>query len=72
MKDGYMIMEVRNYFTKDDTLEIFSPKEELRNFKIDFILDENDEKIDICNHPNQIVKIKVPFKVLKYDFVRKL
>ena len=71
-KDGYMIMEVRNYFTKDDTLEIFSPKEELRSFKITSILDEKDEEIDICNHPNQIVKIKVPFPVLEYDFVRKL
>ena len=71
-KDGYMIMEVRNYFTKDDTLEIFSPKEELRSFKIESILDENDEEVEICNHPNQIVKIKVPFKVLEYDFVRKL
>ena len=71
-KDGYMIMEVRNYFTKDDTLEIFSPKEELRSFKITSILDEKNEEIDICNHPNQIVKIKVPFPVLEYDFVRKL
>jgi len=70
--DGIMTMEVRNYFTKDDTLEIFSPKEELRSFKITEILDENNEQIDICNHPNQIVKIKVPFPVLEYDFVRKL
>lgn len=71
-KDGYMVMEVRNYFTKDDALEIFSPKEELRSFKIESILDENNEEIEICNHPNQIVKIKVPFPVLEYDFVRKL
>ena len=71
-KDGYIIMEVKNYFTKDDTLEIFSPKEELRNFKIDKILDEDDNEIDVCNHPNQIVKIKSPFSVLKYDFIRKL
>ena len=70
-KDGYMIMEVRNYFTKDDTLEIFSPKEELRSFKIESILDENNEEVSICNHPNQIVKIKTPFPVLEYDFVRK-
>ncbi len=71
-EDGFMIMEVRNYFTKDDTLEIFSPKEELRSFKIESIIDENNEELEICNHPNQIVKIKVPFKVLEYDFVRKL
>ena len=71
-KDGYMIMEVRNYFTKDDTLEIFSPKEELRSFKITEILDEKNESVEICNHPNQIVKIKVPFPVLEFDFVRKL
>ena len=71
-ENGYMIMEVRNYFTKDDTLEIFSPKEELRSFKIEEILDEKNESVEICNHPNQIVKIKVPFPVLEFDFVRKL
>lgn len=71
-KDGYMIMEVRNYFTKDDTLEIFSPKEELRSFKIEEILDEKNECVEICNHPNQIVKIKIPFIVREFDFVRKL
>ena len=67
-----MIMEVRNYFTINDTLEIFSPKEELRSFKIESIIDEDGNNIEICNHPNQIVKIKVPFKVLEFDFVRKL
>jgi len=71
-KDGYMIMEVRNYFTVNDTLEIFSPKEELRSFKIESIIDMDGNNIEICNHPNQIVKIKVPFKVLEFDFVRKL
>lgn len=71
-ENGYMKMEVRNYFTKDDTLEIFSPKEELRSFKIESIIDEDNNEIEICNHPNQIVKIKVPFEVYEFDFVRKI
>ncbi len=71
-KDGYMIMEVRNYFTKDDTLEIFSPKEELRSFKIESIYDMDNNIVEVCNHPNQIVKIKTPFEVHEFDFVRKL
>jgi len=71
-ENGFMKMEVRNYFTKDDTLEIFSPKEELRSFKITKILDEDNNEIEICNHPNQIVKIEVPFEVNEFDFVRKL
>ena len=70
--DGFMIMEVKNYFTIDDSLEIFSPKEELRSFKITEILNMDNEKVLVCNHPNEIVKIKVPFSVLKNDFVRKL
>ena len=70
--DGYMTLEVKNYFTANDTLEIFSPKEELRSFKITEILNSDNEKIDICNHPNEIVKIKVPFSVKKFDFARKL
>lgn len=70
-KDGYMYMEERNYFEVNDTLEIFSPKEELRSFKLEEMYFE-DEKIDIARHPRQILKIKVPFIVSAYDFVRKL
>ena len=39
-------------------------------FKIEEIYDIDGNKIDIVNHPKQIVKIKVPFMVNKLDMIR--
>ena len=42
----------------------------LNEFKIEEIYDIDGNKIDIVNHPKQIVKIKVPFMVNKLDMIR--
>ena len=34
------------------------------------ILNENDEKIEVANHPKMIVKLGVNFKLEKYDMMR--
>ena len=63
-------IEQRNYFKKDDVVEIFGPKIPIITLKIDEIIDENNEKIEIVRHPRQIVKIKVSEKVYKNDLMR--
>ncbi len=68
-KDGFMKVEQRNYFEKNDTVVIFGPKEEF-TFKIEEIYDEIGEKIDVVRHPKQIVYIKVP-KEVKKDYMMK-
>ena len=68
-KDGFMKVEQRNYFEKNDTVVIFGPKEEF-TFKIEEIYDESGEKIDVVRHPKQIVYIKVPREVKK-DYMMK-
>lgn len=68
-KDGFMKVEQRNYFEKNDTVVIFGPKEEF-TFKIEEIYDESGEKIDVVRHPKQIVYIKVP-KEVKKDYMMK-
>ena len=63
-------IEQRNYFKKGDVAEIFGPNIPIITLKIDEIIDENNEKIEIVRHPRQIVKIKIPEKVYKNDLMR--
>lgn len=67
--DGVMTVEERNYFKVGDVVEVFGPNS-LNEFKIEEIYDIDGNKIDIVNHPKQIVKIKVPFMVNKLDMIR--
>ena len=61
--NGYIQVEVRNFFKKGDTAYIFGPNSDNKKIIIDEIINENGETIDICNHPKEIVRIKCPFKV---------
>ncbi len=56
--DGYAIVEVRNYFKKGDTVQIFGPTMDTIEFTIDEIINDEGEAIEFCNHPKDIVKIR--------------
>lgn len=68
--DGYVTIEERNFFKKGDLVEFFGPNIETFSMKIDEILDENGEEIDVVRHPKQIVRLKVPRSVFPNDFMR--
>ncbi len=63
-------IEQRNYFKLGDTVEIFGPNTEVRKFKIEKLLDEDNNLLDVARHPRQIVKIPIPFDVNKNDIIR--
>ena len=63
-------IEQRNYFKKDDIVEIFGPKHNIITKRIGKIIDENGEIIDVVRHPKQIVKISIDEKVYKDDMIR--
>ena len=65
-------LEQRNYFKTGDNVEFFGPTIQNTNFVIEKLYDEENNEIEICNHPLQIVKFKVNFKLSKYDMMRKL
>lgn len=69
-KDGFAKIEERNYFDTSKQLEVFGPKTNETTFKIDKIFDENMNELDAARHPKQILYIKVPIKVNKYDMIR--
>lgn len=64
-------IEQRNYFKIGDKVEIFGPNHNIIDITIDKILDEDDNEIEVVNHPKQIVKIRIDNEIYKYDMIRK-
>ena len=60
----------RNYFKKGDVVEFFGPNIETFSYVIDNIYDDNNNLIDVANHPEQIVKIKIDKKLYKDNIMR--
>ncbi len=68
--DGYAEIEVRNYFKIGDVVQVFGPTMKTCEFIIDEIISSDDQKIDYCNHPKDIVKIKTPHFLEKNAMMR--
>ena len=67
------LVEQRNYLVVGDKVEFFGPS--LKNTEMilgEMIDDETKETMEIARHPLQKFWISVPFKVSKYDLIRKV
>ena len=60
----------RNFFKVGDTIEFFGPKLKSRELVINNIYDEEMRPLDAARHPEQIIKLKVPFRLRKVDMLR--
>ncbi len=59
-----LVVEVRNYFKKNDKLEIITPTLiKPLYFKFKYGLDELNDKVTICNKPKTVIKIPFPKKI---------
>ena len=65
-------IEQRNHFIPGDEIEVFSPNFRPIHFKVEEILDTDGNLLDAARHPKQMLEIYVPFKVSKYDMLRKV
>ncbi len=63
-------LEVRNYFENGYEVEFFGPNHETFSYVINTIYDDNDEKVNVCNHPKSIVKLPVDKYLDKNDMMR--
>ena len=63
-------IEQRNYFKTGDVVEIFGPEHNIITYKLDKILDEDGNEIDVVRHPKQIVKIKIEDPLNVDDMIR--
>ncbi len=68
--DGVMKIEQRNNFKVGDTIEVFGPNTLTTKIKVDSIINEENESISVANHPQEVLYVKVPFKVEKNDILR--
>jgi len=64
-------IEQRNKFSIGDELEIFKKKGEFTTQIIEYMTDEEGNKIQEAPHPKQILKVKIITPVEKYDMIRK-
>lgn len=69
-KEKMAIITQRNYFKKGDTIEVFGPNIETFSFTVKEMYDEEGNIIEIANHPEQIIKIKLDKKLYKDDILR--
>ena len=69
-KNKEIVLEQRNYFEKGDTVNIFGPRKESFNIKVDYIKNENLNMVDAARHPQEILRIPCDKKVEKYDIIR--
>ena len=68
--DGVMKIEQRNNFKVGDTIEVFGPNTLATKIKVDSIINEENESINVASHPQEVLYVKVPFKVEKNDILR--
>lgn len=67
------LVEQRNYLVVGDKVEFFGPKLANTPLVIDRMIDfETKEEMEIARHPLQKFWVHVPFKVSKYDLIRKV
>ena len=69
-KNKEIIFEQRNFFKVGDEINIFGPKKQAFNLKVEYIKNENGEKVDAARHPQEILRIPCKIKVEKYDLMR--
>ena len=67
-ENGMLIVEVRNYFLPNTTIEVFTPNETF-DLKIGNIYDLDGNIKESCNHPLEIVKFEGP-KLDEYSLLR--
>ena len=64
------IVEVRNHFKPNSTLEAFGPRLKSTQFQIERIINSDGLEVDAARHPKEIVKISCPFKLSPHDMIR--
>lgn len=64
------LVEQRNKFSINDEVEVFGPNTSVKTFKIESILDSENNNVESANHAQEKVKIKVPFTIHEGDIIR--
>ena len=71
-QEGIAKISTRNPFALGDTIEVLSPKKELRTFQVQSIKNELGEYLEESKKPMASLYIPIPFPVEKEDFLRRI
>lgn len=66
----FVTIRQKNYFKPGDIVEIFGPTTEPTTFIIPKIYTEDNQEIEVANHPEQLIKFKLNIPVSKEDMIR--
>ena len=66
------LIEVKNIFSIDDTLEVFGPEVDNKQFINRLMFDCDWNNVTLANKPTQLLYIRVPFVLHKDDMIRKV
>ena len=71
--DGYVTVEQRNKFSVGDVLEVLSPDDNFnKTFKVEEIIDSNNNSVQAAIKVQELVKIKTPYKLNPKDILRRM
>lgn len=65
-------VEVKNIFSSGDEVEVFGPRVDNEQFKVEYMFDEQWQSVLLANKPTQILYIRMPFEVSAGDMFRKV
>ncbi len=69
-KNNEATIEQRNKFYIGDEVEVFGPSTSVQSLKVEYIIGEDDMKVDSASHPQEKLKINMPFEVNTGDIIR--
>lgn len=70
-KESKMVtIEERNIFHKNDTVEFFGPSIKTFSITLNEFYDEEDNLIEVANHPSMLVKIPIEYELNEFDMMR--
>lgn len=69
-QDDIATIEQRNFFKVGDTVQFFGPDMETFDYKVEKIMDEDGNEIEVANHPQMIIKLKISTFLPKFAMMR--
>ena len=71
-ENGIATVEHRNRFERGEIVEFFQPNQKSFNQRIDEILDEDGNRIEVANRVQQILKIPIDHEVQEFTILRRI
>lgn len=72
LEDGYVYVEQRNKMSLGDEIECFGPDMDFKVFRLEEMMDlESLTQLETAPHPQQRLKMKIPFEVKPNYILRK-